>query len=245
MDPLLVASGLLAGLALVALALAVGAHRRDRPLGTGTATLTGLLFLALAALFGTLAAATRGFRALTREEVAAVVETRPTGERAFRATFRFPDGTRRSYRLRGDQIYVDAQILKWEPVVNLLGLHTAYELDRVAGRYLDLAAERDSPRTVHSLGRDRPVQIVGLLERFPFLRRLVDAEYGSATFVEVDRPRRLEIRVGTDGLLIRPADSPSLPPTDSAGPRPAGAARLPPADPASSPPTEPGDAAGG
>lgn len=253
MDPLLVASGLLAGLALVALALAVAAGRRGRPLGTGTATLTGLLFLALAALFGTLAAATRGYRALTREEVAAVVETRPTGERAFRATFRFPDGTRRSYRLRGDQIYVDARILKWEPLVNLLGLHTAYELDRVAGRYLELAAERDSPRTVHSLGRDRPVQIVGLLERFPFLRRLVDAEYGSATFVEVDRPRRLEIRVGTDGLLIRPADPAvptpadsaartpadpgSLPPADSAGPRPSGATAPPAA--------EPGDATGG
>lgn len=205
MDPLIFACALFAVLALAALFVAIQAFRTDRPVGAAGGTLVGLLFVALAALFGTLAAATRGFQALTREEVAAVVQTRPTGDQRFEAVFRFPDGTRRAYRLRGDQLYVDAQILKWEPVVNLLGLHTAYELDRVAGRYLELAAERDSPRTVHSLGRERSVDITGLLDRLPLLERLVDAEYGSATFVEIDRPRRLEVRVGTDGLLIRPA----------------------------------------
>lgn len=197
----------LALLALAAMVLAIYAFRRSRHVSGSFGALLGLLLLAVGLLAGTLAVATRGFRALTREEVAAVVETRPLGDRRFEATFRFPDGTRRHYRLRGDQIYVDAQILKWEPIANVLGLHTVYELDRVAGRYADLEAARDSPRTVRSLGRDRPVQPASLLERLPFLERVVDAEYGSATFVEVDRPRTLEVRVGTDGLLIRPADS--------------------------------------
>lgn len=207
MDPLHVVALLFAALALAALILSIYAFRRKRPGSGSVGTLLALLLLAVAVLAATLAAATRGFRALTREEVAAVVETRPAGGQRFEAVFRFPDGSRRTFRLRGDQIHVDARIVKWEPVVNLLGLHTAYELDRVSGRYRKLDAARDSPRTVHALGRDRPVEITGLLERLPFLERLVDAEYGSATFVDVDRPRRLEVRVGTDGLLIRPADS--------------------------------------
>lgn len=207
MELLLAVALVFAALALASLALGIHAFRRRKPLGGATGSLVGLLFVALGALAGTLSVATRGFQAFTREEVAAVLETRPTGERAFQAVVHFPDGDQRVFQLRGDQVYVDARILKWKPAVNVLGLHTAYELDRIGGRYVDLAAERDSPRTVRSLAEDRPVEVARLLERFPFLERVVDAEYGSATYVEVDRPRRLEVRVSTSGLLIRPADT--------------------------------------
>lgn len=203
MDVLAIAALLLAFLALVILALGVQAFRGRRPLGGSAGVLSGLLLLALAALCVAISVATRGYRALTHEEVAAVVETRPTGDQAFEAVFRFPDGTARTFRLRGDQIYVDARILKWEPLVNVLGLHTEYRLDRVSGRYLTVEEERQEARTVHSLGRDGPVDMFRLLDRLPFLDRIVDAEYGSGTFLEVDRPARLEIRVSTSGLLIR------------------------------------------
>ena len=42
-----------------------------------------------------------------------------------------------------------------------------------------------------------------------FLSTLLDAEYGSATFVSVTRPAELELRVSTTGLLMR--DSTPLP----------------------------------
>lgn len=203
MDVLIIVALLFGGLALTSLTLAILAFRGKRRLGGSFGVLLGLLLLALGVLCATISVATQGYRALTREELAAVVETRPTGEQTFEAIFRFPEGRTRSLQLQGDQIYVDARILKWNPVVNVLGLHTAYQLDRVAGRYLRLEDERTEPRTVHSLARDRPVDMFRLLDRLPFLERLVDAEYGSATFLEVDRPARLEIRVSTSGLLIR------------------------------------------
>jgi hypothetical protein len=206
MDILTVVALLFGLLALVFLVLSTRAFRGRRPLGGSVSLLAGLLFLALGALSVTLSLATRGYRALTHEEVAAVVETRPAGEHAFEATFHFPDGEIRTFRLQGDQIYVDARILKWEPVVNVLGLHTAYQLDRVAGRYLTVEEERTEPRSVHSLAREGTVDMLGLLERLPFLERIVDAEYGSGTFLEVERPARLEIRVSTSGLLIRRAE---------------------------------------
>jgi len=90
----------------------------------------------------------------------------------------------------------------------VLGLHTAYELDRVAGRYRDIAQERSAPRTVYPIGEKRPVDLFGLRRRYEFLSPLLDAEYGSATFVPVSTPVELELRVSTSGLLIREAKAP-------------------------------------
>jgi hypothetical protein len=139
--------------------------------------------------------------------VAARISVRPAGPKRFLATFRFPDGRAETYDLAGDQIYVDAHILKWHPYANMIGLHTAYEIDRVAGRYRDIKDERDAMRTVHALGRDKPVDLYALGRRFTFLAPLLDAEYGSATFVPVTRPAELELRVSTSGLLMREVKS--------------------------------------
>ena len=94
----------------------------------------------------------KGYRALTREDVAARIVVRPVGPQRFVVTFLVPDRPETTYELAGDQIYVDAHVLKWKPVANVVGLHTAYELDRVAGRYDDIAQERSRNRTVYFTG---------------------------------------------------------------------------------------------
>ena len=168
-------------------------------------TLAGLLLLSLGALAGTLAVGIQGYRALAREEVAAHVLVRLAGPQRFAATFRFPDGREATFDLAGDELYIDAHILKWKPLANLLGLHTAYELDRVAGRYHAIGEERSAVRTVYSLGRERLVDLFGLRRRYAFLAPLLDAQYGSATFVPVTQPAAFDLRVSTTGLLIREA----------------------------------------
>ena len=166
------------------------------------ATLFVLLVVVTGALVAVVALGMQGYRALTREEVAARITVKPVGEQCFSATVRI-GGQVQHYELLGDEIYVDARILKWKPPANLIGLHTAYELDRVGGRYRDLAQERAAPRTIHALGAARPVDLFGLRRRYTFLEPLLDAEYGSGTFVPVTRPAELEVRVSTSGLLIR------------------------------------------
>ncbi len=192
-----------AALAAFFLVGALGALRRARVVRMLTRFTLATLFLALAGLFGLLSVAVQGYQALTREEVAAVVRTEPIGEQRFRARFRFPDGREATYQLSGDELYVDAHILKWKPVANVLGLHTAYELDRVAGRYLRVDEERQAPRTVHSLSPERPVDLFELRRRHAMLAPLLDAEYGSASFIPADQAQTLEVRVSTTGLLIR------------------------------------------
>jgi hypothetical protein len=179
------------------------ALRKKKLFGSVFRFLLALLTLSTAGLLGMVVIATEGYRALTHEATAAVVKTEPLGAKRFTAHFRFPDGREASYRLSGDAFYVDAHILKWKPLVNILGLHTAYELDRVAGRYTEIKEERESIRTVFLLSRDKPINMFTLRQRYSLLRPLLDAEYGSASFINSDKPAQFEIRVSTTGLLIR------------------------------------------
>ncbi len=190
-------------LALLLLRSALGAWRARQRLGTLIAVLAGALCLALAALCGTISIGIRGYRALTQEVVAATIQTEPLGNQHFRATVTLADGTLHMFDLAGDAVYVDAHILKWRPVVNLLGLHTAYELDRIAGRYRALGDEQTHARTVFSIARKKPIDVFDLARRYWLLRPLVDAEYGSATFINAGQPAIYEIRVSTTGLLVR------------------------------------------
>ncbi len=178
-----------------------------RPLRFTIRMLAGLIFLALGALAGTIALGIQGYQALTREDVAARISVRPAGPQQFQAAFHFSDGGESAFALAGDEIYIDAHILKWKPLANMLGLHTAYELGRVEGRYHAIEQERSALRTVYSLSEEKPLDLFVLRQRYAFLAPLLDAEYGSATFIPVTRPAELELRVSTTGLLIREANA--------------------------------------
>src|SRR5207244_3770333 len=183
---------------------AVRAARERHWLGGTIRGLVALLLLALAALAATLTVGLHGYRALSFEEVAATVRTEPVAPQRFRATIILPDQRLAMYELAGDAFYMDAHILKWHPWANLLGLHTVYELDRVAGRYNAVGDERTQPHTAYELARSKPVDLYSIARR-RLLGPLVDAEYGSATFVAATRPATFEVRVSTTGLLARPA----------------------------------------
>src|SRR5262245_15253292 len=121
--------------------------------------LLGVLLVTVSMLLGTAGISILGYRSLTQEEVVATVHTYPTGEQRFRARVSYPDGREADFDLAGDAVYLDAHILKWQPWLNLLGLRTLYELDRLAGRYDGLEDERGRPRTVFNLGRPKPFDL--------------------------------------------------------------------------------------
>ena len=207
-DPLTYAAALFAAGAALCAVLAVAFLRRPPRgvvrLGAGVVSFfLALALLAGGALCAVVAVGLQGYRALTREDLAATVHTTPVGPQSFEARIVLPDGSEANYRLAGDQFAVEARILKWHPWANLLGLHTAYELDRVTGRYVDLEDERQRPRTVFPLSPEHRVDLFAWRARLPWLAPLVDAEYGSSTFTRGDLPARYEVRVSTTGLLVR------------------------------------------
>jgi hypothetical protein len=192
--------------ALACAALAAASFRGRRFVAASGATLVALLWLSFGALFVTLSAGLAGYRALTREDVALTVLVTPLANGRFLADARFPDGRAATWELAGDQLYVDARILKWRGVANLLGLHTVYELDRIGGRYVDIEQERTAPRTIFPLGAERPFDLFAWVKRKTWMAPLVDAEYGSATFIDAKESAIYEVRVSTTGLLIRKVD---------------------------------------
>src|SRR5258708_20839578 len=162
------------------------AVRPRRPMAALVRLLTGIVFMLLGVLLVAISVGMRGYQALTFEEVAATVKTEPLGPQRFRATITLPDKRLAMYELAGDAFYIDAHILKWRPWANVLRLHTAYELDRVAGRYNVIADEQARPHTAYSLAAGKPVDIFFLARR-TLLGALVDAEYGSAAFIAGER----------------------------------------------------------
>src|SRR3989442_16019445 len=107
-EPLVIVMAVFAVLGVVLLVAALATLRKRRWLGTGMSMMLAGFFLALAALAATLGIAMQGYRALTREVVAATVVTRPTGPERFLATFTFPEGRREQYEITGNALYVDA-----------------------------------------------------------------------------------------------------------------------------------------
>ncbi len=154
------------------------ALRAHRPFAIALLGLGGALCVALALLAGIILVGLRGYRELTYEELAATVQTEPVARQHFRAIITLPDRRLAMYDFAGDAFYVDAHILKWHP----------------------LASD-----TVYALARTGPVDLFFLARR-RLLGPLVDAEYGSATFVPAGAgPATYELRVSTTGLLMRRA----------------------------------------
>jgi hypothetical protein len=201
--PLVIIAILFALLAPIYLIAAILSLKKGKLFSMAMRFVIALLLFSLGALFGTISISLQGYQALTKEELAATVKIEPTGVQRFTARFILPDNSEQVFSLAGDQLYVDAHILKWKPLVNIFGLHTVYELDRVAGRYENLYEETSKTRTVYSLSKDKPVDMFHLRRRFEILKPLVDAEYGSATFIGTNRAEEFKLMVSTTGLLIR------------------------------------------
>jgi hypothetical protein len=176
---------------------------RVKPLRFTIRAVLGLALLGFGAAMAAVAIGAYGYRAFTNEQFVARIEIQPTGPQRFDARFRFAGGREQSFALAGDELYVDAHILKWQPIATALGLRTVFELDRVSGRYRSIADEEKGPRTLFALGTPKPFDLFTLRQRVAVLSRFVDAEYGSASFAPAERATELELSVSTSGLILR------------------------------------------
>lgn len=194
---------LFALIGLFFLALTVFSTKRKMFFAMGGNFLATLLMLSLSALFGTLSISIQGYQALTREDLAATVIITPTGKRQFTATFIMPDKSEKVFSIAGDQLNIDAHILKWKPIASIFGLHTSFELDRVSGRYASLEDETTKVHTRYSLSDNKFVNIFDLRQKYVLLSPLLDAEYGSASFINSNSAEEFRVMISTTGLLIR------------------------------------------
>jgi hypothetical protein len=185
--------------------LASASSLRERHWASGFVTLLlgTTLFLA-GLLFGAISVGTEGYRPLGGDEVAVTVTAERMAGDSILARFTFEGGLSRTYRLAGDELEIEAHVLRWRPLVSALGLEPEYELSRVSSRYRNRADDETKPRTVLSLAVQKPVDFFDLATRFAFLEPLLEHEFRLSTFTPGRTSGTYDVHVTVSDLLIRP-----------------------------------------
>jgi hypothetical protein len=207
LGPILVA--IVAVAVLIALPLEIAALRRLRRVQLVRGTmffLTGALVLIVAGGMALVALNLHTYARLTHEQDAARVSMRQLGERHYTVSVQPKDAPARRYELRGDEWQIDARVLKWRGIGNLLGFDTIYRLERLSGRYGDITQERNAPRTVYALAHDPGLDFWTVLRRYHDYLPLVDALYGSAAYVPMAEGAEYAVSVSASGLVVRPGN---------------------------------------
>lgn len=189
---------------LLFLGFAIQAFHRVRFVAMGVHLVVSGLFVALAAAVGFLGMNLLTYQRLTHEQVVLEVTFKKEGERQFRADLTYPDGAKQSYPLRGDEWQVDARVMKWHGLANLLGFDTVYRLERISGRYGDVASERTAERTVHSLASSERFDVWAEVREWKRWLPFIDALYGSATYLPMADGALYQVSVSQSGVLARP-----------------------------------------
>ena len=167
--------------------------------------MAGLVLIAFAA--GLLLAAwdLRNYRQVQLEEPIATLAFSKRDAKRFNVVVGGQDGSEQVFDLAGDMWQLDVRLLKWADPLARLGLKPGYRLDRLSGRYLSLEDEQQLPRTVLPLQNEQP-----LVDAWYWLHQLdrflpvIDAQYGSATYMPMVDGALFSVGMGSTGLVARP-----------------------------------------
>jgi hypothetical protein len=210
LDPRAVMVGIGVLALLIAFPLELAAIRRMRRLQLARGTiffLLGAFVLAVAAAMALIAMNLYTYARLTHEQEAARVSIRQLGQRQYAVTVQQKAAPPRHYELQGDEWQIDARVLKWRAMGNLLGFDTVYRLERISGRYGDISSEKTQTRTVHALTPEEPgLDFWTVLRRYHDYLPLADALYGSAAYVPMAEGAEYMVSVSASGLVVRPGN---------------------------------------
>ncbi len=183
---------------------AVRRFRRRRVVGGLFSGVTSLALFLLAASALLMGANLRTYQRLSAEQPAGELQISRTGAHQFNCVLTYPTGERADFSLSGDEWQIDARILKWQAIANLVGFDAAYRLERISGRYSNIEDERNLPRTVYPLNPPNRVDLWNLVHRYHAWVPWFDALYGSATYLPLGDGALYEIKVSQSGLIARP-----------------------------------------
>lgn len=186
------------------LIVAVRRLRRKRIVACGINTLAGGCFLLAAAAIGLLGSNLLTYQRLTHEQPALEVQLVRLGERHYRARLTYPSARTQTVELRGDEWQVDARVLTWHGLANLLGFDTVYRLERIGGRYRDIASEQSAAHSVHALNEPERIDVWELTRKLKTWAPWIDARYGSAIYLPMADGALYQVSVSQTGLVARP-----------------------------------------
>jgi hypothetical protein len=164
---------------------------------------TGMLLLA-AVIALLLAGNLYTYYRLSDEAPIAQLRFDAVGPQEYRAAVSWGDFCNSEYfTLYGDQWRLDARFLKWHSWANLIGLDAMYRLERLGGRYADVAAENSRRMVAYTLGADHGVDLVAMLDKYDGFLSPVDTLYGSSVYEEMSPGYLYRVFRSQSGLLVR------------------------------------------
>jgi hypothetical protein len=176
-------------------------------------TLLGALLISLAVGVVGVLANLYTYQQLTREQPVGDIHFTRWGTQQYVATLTLADNTAAvplEFSLLGDEAQLDARILKWKGIGNLLGFETLYRLERLGGRYRNVADETGKERTVYALAENPGIEIWSLVNQYQQWLPWVDATYGNAVYLPMAHDAVYSLSMSNSGLVARPGN-------DSAG----------------------------
>lgn len=210
MTTIYIAIGIFLTLGLVL--LTKGVHRlwRRKMVRGSLQGLAGLLCISLAVLAISVAMNLYTYQVFNKEELVAEVRFEEIGPQYYRIYFSPAGEAARLFEMHGDEWQVDARLLKWHGVANLLGMQTVYRLERLSGRYRSVEQERDARRSVHGLSDSKGLDLWAWSREhqqgIPLFGEVVDAVYGSAAYMPMANRAQFRVMVSHSGLIIRPSN---------------------------------------
>lgn len=207
MHPLTITATAFVFLGLIFFALAVSRVRRRRIAAAGVHGVAGCCTFLLGGALVAVAFNLHSYQRLSHEQTVAEIIFRQFEPNAYGATLNSSKGGgAQRFVIRGDEWQIDARVLKWHGLANLVGLDSYYRLERLSGRYANLSTERNGARTVYGLAPREAVDLWGIARRYDRWMPFVDAIYGSAAYLPMANGAHFEISLTQSGLIARPAN---------------------------------------
>lgn len=165
----------------------------------------GLVLLGLCGLIALTAYDIYSYKQVLQEQVVATINFEKIEEQHYFAVLSDKDGKEQRVELRGDQWQLDARIVKWQGYLATFGIKPGFRLERLSGRYYDIEQETTAKRTAYTVHNSLyGVDVWKIFHSNPNWVPVVDAVYGSATYLPMKDGALFEISLSNTGLVARP-----------------------------------------
>ena len=198
---------LLSCLGILLIILALTRLFRGKILLAGIHGISGMATLCIGILLIAISLNIHTYQRLTHEQEIAHLTFRKISPQNYNVTIDFIHrGLQQDYNIKGDEWQLDARILRWSPIVQVMGLDAQYRLERLSGRYKDLNLERSSRRTVYSISNEAGLDIWSLAYQYKKWIPWIDAYYGNAVYLPMVDGGIYSLSVNQSGLVARPVN---------------------------------------
>ena len=167
--------------------------------------MSGFVLLVAAVVLVLVAFDFYSYQQLSKEQAIASLSFNKISPQRFQVSVVDSHGVEQVHELSGDLWQLDTRVIKWNNSLAALGLSTGYRLDRLSGRYYSLEKEQTEPRTVYQLANSQSaLDVWSWLRGYGQSLAVVDASYGSATYLPMEDGALFSVTLSNTGLLARP-----------------------------------------